>query len=152
LKVDYSMDDQWNMWVKVGVRKLVSIDGVTTLSRTEQALNLGEQNCHPVVNDPSTSAWHHSSPMSTATLAATFVATINESVHSPLQASWNTEQDNELNQSGHELLNELGWDLPRGTHITPSTPVSNGVILPAVCASDPILDSPQLLSYRVCYR
>jgi hypothetical protein len=146
------MDDQWNMWVKVGIHKLVSIDGMTTLSMTEQELNIVGQNCNPVVRGLSTSAWHHSYPVSTAALATPFVATINESVHSPLQASWDTEQDNELDQSGHELLNELGWDLLRGTHITPSTPVSNGAILPAICVSHPILDSPHLLSYRVCYR
>ena len=153
LKVDYSMDDQWNMWVKVGVRKLVSIDGVTTLSMTEQELNIVGQNYNPVVNSLSTGAWHHSSPNNTAASAAPFLSTINDAVHSPLQASWGTEQDNELDQSGNDLLNELGWDLPRGnTHVTPSTPVSQGAILPSVCVSHPILDSPQLLSYRVCYR
>jgi hypothetical protein len=26
---DYLMDDQWNMWVKTGVQKLVSLDDVT---------------------------------------------------------------------------------------------------------------------------
>jgi hypothetical protein len=139
------------MWVKVGVRKLVSIDGVTRLSSTEQELNIVGQNCNPAVNSPSTGAWHHSSPKNTAAAAAPFLSTINEAAHSPMQASWDTEHDNELDQSENDLLNELGWDLPRGnTHVTPSTPVSYGVILPA---SHPRLDSPQLLaSYIVCYR
>ena len=33
IQVDYSKDDQWNMWVKVGVRTLVSVDdGVEVLA------------------------------------------------------------------------------------------------------------------------
>ncbi len=27
IQVDYSMDDQWNLWVKLGVQKLVALDG-----------------------------------------------------------------------------------------------------------------------------
>jgi hypothetical protein len=57
-KVDYATDEQWKMWVKVGVRKLVSMDGVT-VSMTEHERNIVTQNYSSTVTSPSTGAGHH---------------------------------------------------------------------------------------------
>jgi hypothetical protein len=45
------MDDQWNMWTKVGVRKLVSLDGeTTTMSEHESCIVMSQHRSQAVGN------------------------------------------------------------------------------------------------------
>ncbi len=110
------------MWVKVGVRKLVSMDGVT-VSMTEHERNIVTQNYSSTVTRPSTGAGHHE------TVA---VYRNNESVHTPSPASWDMERETELNQTGRGLLDDIGWDWYPSNGRAPDTPVRNWWILPAV--------------------
>jgi hypothetical protein len=112
------MDEQWNMWVKVGVRKLVSTDGATANMTEEESKIVKENNCS-TFKSPSTGARQQPA------LDNPSLSNIHESEHAPSQALWNLDDDDELNQSGSELLNEIGWGWIPANQKATNTTVSN---------------------------
>jgi hypothetical protein len=118
-KVDCSTDAQWNMWVKVGVCKLIAAEGSTT-SMTDQENVIVERNYSPNSMSPSNGMWNYSS---SATAAS---ASFAEHCTPSFQARpWGMEEDNALDQSGGDLLDAMEFNVDQGCHQTLNTSVSN---------------------------
>ena len=120
------MDDEWNSWVKVGIRKMIA-------PTTEQESNIVRQNYSSTFTSPAISPWHQSAPVRVDALDNHFQSEIDRSKHSQVQRSWNVDLEHDLEKSGTDLLNEIGWDWNLDTQATPGTLVSNGYIVPPGC-------------------
>ena len=129
------------MWGTVGVRRLIAgSDGVTSSS------NVLGQNDGPMVRGSSAGGWQPT----TAVLDNPYAALM------PLPALWDTEHDTALDQSGSDLLEGIGWDLPpQNSAPANEHPVSLWwEMLPAALVTDTHPSSstdPSLLSNRVSY-
>ena len=128
LKVDYAMDDEWNRWVKVGIRKMIA-------PTTEQESNIVGQNYSSTYTSPTISPWHQSAPVRLDALDNHFQAEINTSIHSQVPRSWNLDLEHDLEKSGTDLLDQIGWDWNLDSQVTPRTSVSNGYIVSAGCGN-----------------
>jgi hypothetical protein len=118
-KVDCSTDAQWNMWVQVGVCKLIAADGSTT-SMTEQENVIVERNYSPNSMSPSNGMWNYSSSGTAA--SASFVEPCTPSFQA---RPWGMEEDNALDQSGGDLLDAMEFNVDQGYHRTLNTSVSS---------------------------
>jgi hypothetical protein len=109
--VDYSVDEQWNLWVKQGIRKLVSCDDMPEQMGTKVG---------PQYNtaSPPPGAWPATGPGGS-------VAILEHSFTSGKQ-SWDVAEDNELDQTGGDLLQTIGWDWMERNQAAPNTQVSDG--------------------------
>jgi hypothetical protein len=112
IKVDYSGDDQWNRWVKIGVRKLVSVDdGVYTKMADRTIAN--NQYCLPFPGTPN-DQWAQSATVKGGPLANSFASPANHD--SQLHGTWDAGRDIELNESGSDLLQAIGWEPNTANH------------------------------------
>jgi hypothetical protein len=91
------MDDQWNIWVKVGVRKLVSLDDMT-----EQVGNRVGQNYNSTFTSPSIGTWNPYVPVRRVAVL--------DNQFSFCHKLWDMARDNELDQTGGDLIKQIGWD------------------------------------------
>ena len=115
IQVDYSIDKQWNVWVKVGIRKLVSLDGITnTMTEYESAI---------VNQDSATAATMSPGPGHHPAVGVVY--TSNKLINLlPLSVSGDDACDTELNQSGSDLLDDIGWGFSGHNEEATNTPVS----------------------------
>jgi hypothetical protein len=108
--------------VKLGVRQLVSADGKPG-PLTEQERAMVTQNDHVTFTSPSAGARQQALDQPT-----------------PLPA-WTSEHDLELNGSGEELLETIGWDGFQENEEANDAPVSNGLYQPSEgatqCSTNP---------------
>jgi hypothetical protein len=102
------MDAEWNMWVKMGVRKMISADDTPAPTS-----NRGGQNYNSTFTSPSNGAWNPSIPVGQA------VVLDNQFSH--CQESWDMATDNELDQTGGDLIMRLGWDFLEGNQALTNT-------------------------------
>ena len=125
IQVNYSDNEQWNMWVKVGIRKLVSSDGKTT-TMTKHESSIVRQ--HGNISFPSqiSGAWNKSLQVSSAALQEPFVLpSIQNTVHTKFPASAAMEQDDAYDsEMGSDLLEELGWSSDLEVDVPPEATVS----------------------------
>jgi hypothetical protein len=99
------------MWVKMGVRKMVSADDMPAPTS-----HRGEQIYNSTFTSPLNGAWNPSIPVGRAAVL--------DSQFSLCQESWDMEADNELDQTGGDLIKRLGWNFPDGNQAVTNTPVS----------------------------
>jgi hypothetical protein len=118
-KVDYSTDAQWNMWVKVGVCRLIAAEGSTT-SMTDQENVIVERDFSPNFISPSNCTWNYSSSATAA--SASFAEPCTPSFQA---RPWGMEEDNALDLSGGDLLDAMEFNVDQGHHRTLNTSVSN---------------------------
>ena len=109
------MDEEWQLWVKVGIRQLVSVDGPGS--------KMVGQRCSSTFTPPLTGAWHQSVPIQVAPLENRFFSNIEASVNTPSPALWNSDFEFDLEQSGSDLLRDIGWSSIEGNPVPPDTPV-----------------------------
>ena len=96
-QVDYSLDEDWLRWGKLGVQKwMLSTAGAAVVAT-------GEEPQH-VRLDSQPSSWEDVPPVSTNRLLPN-VALPNDRV-------WNGEMDNVWDQEGPEELTNFSWDMP----------------------------------------
>ena len=112
------------MWVKLGVCKLVSIDGnqecktelQSKIVRRDSRLMLptrAAKACRPPTNQVNTMNHEHRvSP------------NIQALVPTALPTSWTVEHDAAINATGLDLLPDVGWNTPLAYEPEPVTPVS----------------------------
>jgi hypothetical protein len=105
------VDEQWNLWVKLGIRRLVSCDDMPEHMGTK----VGQQYN---TASPPPGAWHETGPVGT-------VAILDNSLTASKQ-SWDVAEDNELDQTGGDLLQTIGWDWMERHQAAPNTQVSDG--------------------------
>jgi hypothetical protein len=105
------MDAEWNMWVKMGVRKMVSADDMPAPTS-----HRGRQNYNSVFASQSNDAWSPSSPIGRASVL--------DSQFSLCEDSWDIATDDAFNQTGGDLIKRLGWKFPEGNQAVTNTPVS----------------------------
>ena len=111
--MNYANDEQWNVWVEEGFRKLVAVDSATTSMHKPADNYVEKSNCINSTS-PSRGAYER---------LAEFVNNTNKT---PRQATWGVEEDRELDLSGGDLIEEIGWDWSRVTNITTDSRVSAG--------------------------
>jgi hypothetical protein len=131
-KVCCSIDKQWKLWVKVGVQKLVSLDGVTTSMTEQESCIFRKDNssvCHKSFN--SGMAWHHQS-------VSVQMAALENRVLLPMHGGWeDMEHDRESCRRGNELLDVMGWDNQVATN---NTQVSHWWMQQAVCGKHQVVN------------
>jgi hypothetical protein len=103
------VDEQWNLWVKLGIRRLVSSDDMPG----QMGTTVGQ---HYNTASPPPGAWHATGPVGS-------VAILDNSLTASKQ-SWDVAEDTELDQTGGDLLHSIGWDWMERHHAAPNTPVS----------------------------
>ena len=118
------MDDQWNMWGKVGVQRLLSVDGVTT-SMPKQEHNIGGQYGRSIFPSPTNLAFNQPVTKRRAAMVTPFSTGIDASVDMPLPMSWNEDLDTELVTAGNQLLGIMDWPLNMEEDEATHTPVSH---------------------------
>ena len=125
LKVNYSDNEQWNMWVKVGIRQLVLSDGKTT-TMTKHESSIVRQ--HENISFPRqiSGAWNKSLQVSSAATKEPFVLPcIQNRVHAPFSVSGAMEEDDSYDpEMGSDLLDELGWSSDLEVEVPPKAAVS----------------------------
>jgi hypothetical protein len=121
------MDDKWNTWVKMGVCTMVSFDDMT-----EQASNRVKQNYNSTCTSPSNGACHPSVPVRRVAVL--------DNQFSFCQESWDMARDNELDQTGGDLMKWIGWDWMKGDQALPNTPVSYWSIQTVIGGKHTIVD------------
>lgn len=99
------------MWVKMGVRKMVSADDVPATTS-----HWGGQMYNSTFTSPSNGAWNPSVPVGHAAVL--------DNPFSLCQESWEMDTENELDQTGGDLIKRLGWTFPEGNQAVANTPVS----------------------------
>ena len=129
IKVDYSMDEQWMMWIKLGVCKLVSNDG-NEGSMTEPESKLARKNYRSVLPTQAAKACRlPTNQVNTINHGHRVSPNIPALVRAALPTSWTVEQDAAINATGLDLLPDLGWNTPLAFEAEPVTPVSTCDIL-----------------------
>ena len=109
------MDEQWQLWVKLGIGRLVSVDG--------QGSKMVGQSCSSTFTSPLPGAWDRSVPVQVPPKENRFLSTIDTSVNTPWPAWWNSDFELDLDQSGGELLHAIDWGSTEGNTVPPYTPV-----------------------------
>ncbi len=87
---------------------------------------------------PPPGAWHETGPVGT-------VAILDNSLTASKQ-SWDVAEDNELDQTGGNLLQTIGWDWMERHQAAPNTQVSDGGFDTTDRGQHASIDSPHLLS------
>jgi hypothetical protein len=126
LQIDYGQDEEWNMWVKAGVFKLLSSDANSTcITGNNSNLSASMMSPHPSVHGRNN-----------------VVQNLVASTVTPLPESCDMHNNIALNhRNGADLLEAIEWDFqfdddpldPRVTEI--NMQVSNSQIWPGVCAT-----------------
>jgi hypothetical protein len=122
------MDDQWNIWVRIGVRKLVLLDDMT-----EQAGNRVGQNYNSTFTSPSIVTWNPYVPVRRG-------VAVLDNQFSFCHELWDMARDNELDQTGGDLIKQIGWDWLEGGQALPNTPVSYWSIQTTIGGKHTIVD------------
>jgi hypothetical protein len=122
------MDDQWNMWTKVGVRKLVWLDGETTTMSEHESGIVMSQHRSPACATVSTSSWQQPTEdrRSIVAIASQFPSAAHALPHTPAMGSWNQQYNKMLSLCGSNVLDHLAVAEQRSNlPAIINTPVSN---------------------------
>ena len=118
------MDEQWMMWIKLGVCKLVSIDG-NEGSMTEPESKLVRKDYRSVLPTRAAKACRlPTNQVNTMNHEHRVSPNIQALVPTALPTSWTVEQDAAIDVTGLDLLADLGWNTPLAYEAETVTPVS----------------------------
>ena len=121
-QVNYLNDDQWNLWGKLGIRKLVSIDG-TTPSVKEHENIMVRQSSRPIVAGGPCEARSQYYKGLVAALEPGFPLPIHDVVATSVRDPWTAILDNESEDDGSELFTWDWRESPSHNQVASDSPV-----------------------------